>query len=122
DVTRQAKFLSNLDVVARVDENGLVTAGQQRGDAAIMAQFLGRVAVFNAIVPHGTPLADIPGFAANNYVDQLAVDKWKKLGRVPANVCDDTTFLRRVTVDVCGRLPQSDEVREFLVNNSANKR
>jgi hypothetical protein len=122
DVTRQSKFQSNLEVVARVNENGLITATDQSGEAAVMAQYMGQVAVFNAIVPHGQSLAEIPGFTPGNYVDRLAMEKWKKLGLVPSPRCDDATFLRRATIDVCGRLPTSDEVREFLGDSSADKR
>lgn len=122
DVTRQASFSSNLDVVARVGENGLVTATEQSGEAAIMAQFMGQVAVFSAIVPHGTPLKEIPGFTPKSYIDELSVEKWKKLGLLPSPLCDDATFVRRATIDIAGRLPTSDEVREFLANSSDHKR
>ncbi len=54
DVTRQADYASNLDVVARVDEQGLVTAKRLSGEAAIMARYMGQVTVFTAIRPHGS--------------------------------------------------------------------
>jgi hypothetical protein len=122
EVTRQSNFSSNLDIVARVDELGLITAGENRGEAAIMARYMGQVAVFTALAPHGEPLAEVPGFVQRNYVDQLCAEKWKRLGLVPSPVCDDATFIRRVTLDLCGRLPTADEVRAFLADTSAEKR
>ncbi len=62
DVTRQSEYFSNLEVVAHVDGEGLVHAGEQSGEAAIMARYRGEVAVFRALVPHGQPLAAIPEF------------------------------------------------------------
>lgn len=122
DVTRQSEFASNLDVVASVDTMGLVQAHQLSGEAAIMARHMGHVAVFRALVPHGQPLADIPDFKPVNYVDELAVTKWKKLGLRPSPIVDDATFLRRITIDLCGRLPTPDEVRKFVADSSADKR
>jgi hypothetical protein len=122
DVTRQAEYFGNLDVVATVDGDGLVTARQQTGEAALMTRYLGHIAVFRALVPHGEPLADIPDFKPNNYVDELALARWKKLGLRPSPTADDSTFLRRVTIDVCGRLPTADEARAFLADTSPDKR
>ena len=73
DVTRQADYASNLDVVARVDDQGLITANTNSGEAAIMARFMGQVAVFTAIRPHGAPLAAIPDFQPLNDIDRLAI-------------------------------------------------
>jgi hypothetical protein len=122
DVTRQAEYFSNLDVVAMVDRDGLVEARQQSGEAAIMARYVGHVAVFRALVPHGEALASLPDFRPNNYVDELAAAKWKKLGLRPSPSADDATFLRRVTVDLCGRLPTAEEARAFLADGRADKR
>jgi Protein of unknown function (DUF1549)/Protein of unknown function (DUF1553) len=122
DVTRQSEFASNLDVVASVDPTGLVKSHQVSGEAAIMARHMGHVAVFRALVPHGEPLTAIPDFQPINYVDELAVAKWKKLGLRPSPVCDDATFLRRATVDLCGRLPTPAEVKAFLAETAADKR
>lgn len=122
DVTRQAEFFSNLDVVAAVDADALVKAGKESGEAAIMARHMGFVAVFKAIVPHGPPLAEISDFKPNNKIDELAVAKWKKLGLKPSPTCDDATFIRRVTVDLCGRLPTAAEVKAFLEDKSTDKR
>ncbi|MFT4560238.1 MAG: hypothetical protein ACI92S_005635, partial [Planctomycetaceae bacterium] len=75
-----------------------------------------------AIVPHGESLDSIPEFAPNNYVDELAAAKWMKLGLQPSPPSDAATFLRRVTVDLCGRLPTVEETVAFLEDKSGSKR
>lgn len=122
DVTRQSEFFSNLDVVAAVESDGCVTAGEESGEAAVMARHMGFVAVFMAIRPHGPSLTQIPEFKPINRVDEFALAKWKKLGLKPSPTCDDSTFIRRVTVDLCGRLPTAAEVKAFTEDTSADKR
>ncbi len=122
DVTREAQYSSNLDVVAAVGEDGLVTAHEPTGEAAIMARYMGQVSVSRILRPHGAPLSSLPGFTSLNFLDDHCAAKWKKLGLVPSPVCDDATFLRRVTVDVCGRLPTVEESRQFLADSAGDKR
>lgn len=122
DVTRQVDYSSNLDVVATVSPDGLVQTTGQSGEAAIMTRYMGQVAVFMALVPHGEPLKEIANFTPKTEIDRLVVEKWKKLGLKPSLLVNDATFLRRVTLDLCGRLPTSDEARAFLNNASPNKR
>src|SRR6202000_3287755 len=44
------------------------------------------------------------------------------LGVPPSPVCDDTTFVRRVTLDIAGRLPTADEARAFVADADPQKR
>lgn len=122
DVTREAQYSSNLDVVAAVSEDGLVTVHEQTGEAAIMSRYMGQVSVTRILRPQGAPLASLPDFVPVNFVDELAAAKWKKLGIIPSPTCDDATFLRRITVDLCGRVPTVDEARQFLADTAADRR
>jgi hypothetical protein len=80
------------------------------------------VAVFHALVPHGEPLGAFPEFQPIFSIDELSLAKWKKLGLRPSPTCDDATFVRRVTVDLCGRLPSVAEVKAFLADTAPDKR
>ncbi|MCO6455876.1 MAG: DUF1553 domain-containing protein [Pirellulaceae bacterium] len=122
DVTAHAQYATNLDVVATVDDAGWVEARGQSGEAAVMCRYMGQVAVFRAIVPHGQSLSELPGFERRNWIDELAASRWKQLGLAPSPACDDATFLRRVTIDLCGRLPTVDEARQFLDDPANEKR
>lgn len=122
DITAETQFASNLDPVAAVSEQGLVQCTGQTGEATIMARYMGQVAAFRALVPHSSSPVDLSQFVPRNYIDELVAAKWKKLGLQPASRCDDATFLRRVTLDICGRLPTVDEIRGFLADSSNDKR
>jgi hypothetical protein len=122
DVTKQAQFQSNEIAVAAVDTDGLVRTFELSGDATVMARYMGQVTVFRALVPLGKAIAKYPEFPANNYIDTLALARWKKLGIVPSELCSDSEFMRRSTVDLCGRLPTAAEVRAFLADSSSAKR
>lgn len=124
DVTRLTAFQSNEAPVAAVDENGIVTAGQIHGDAAIMARFMGQIAVCEILIPR-TEKVDAEIYAQlprNNFIDDLVWQKLQRLNITPSKGCDDHTFLRRATTDICGRIPTVDEVENFLGDESADKR
>lgn len=121
DVTRDAMYSSNMDVVAVVSDDGYVTANEPTGEAAIMSRYMGQVSVCRILRPQGAPLASLPDFTPKNFIDHLSVEKWKKLGIKPSPACDAPTFLRRVTVDLCGRLPTVAETRSFLDDNGTDR-
>jgi hypothetical protein len=124
DVTHLAKFQTNSEALATVDDFGLVTTGDSPGEAAIMASYLGQVDIFRAIVPQPQPdsSSSFPQQPVLNFIDDLVDDKLRKLNIHPAGLCSDSDFLRRAFLDIIGTLPTATEAREFLAASSQNKR
>ncbi len=120
DVTRLASYEANQPEMAFVHDSGLVKVAATPGEAAVMVRFQGEVAVFRAEIPQGLPVTDTP--AEKNFIDRLAFDRLRVLGIPPSPLCDDATFIRRVTLDISGRLPTESEVEQFLADTNANKR
>jgi hypothetical protein len=55
-------------------------------------------------------------------IDDLMRAEWAKENVTPAPKVDDARWLRRVYIDLVGRVPPSDRVREFLQDSAPDKR
>jgi hypothetical protein len=55
-------------------------------------------------------------------IDKIVADRWAKEGVKPAPAADDAEYLRRLSLDVAGRIPSVSELREFLADTSKDKR
>jgi hypothetical protein len=55
-------------------------------------------------------------------LDRAAAPALQRAGLKPAPLCSDAVFLRRVHVDVIGRIPTLEEVREFAADPASDKR
>ena len=120
DVTRFAQYESNEPEAATVDEDGFVRTTDRPGLAAIMVRYQGHVDVFRATVPLTTQAPPVP--IAGGFIDQQVSVQWNKFGLRPSARCDDGAFLRRITLDLAGRLPTLDETRAFLADTANDKR
>ena len=55
-------------------------------------------------------------------IDQLIGDQLKKVGVKPAPLANDELFMRRVYLDLTGRLPMPADIKDFLKDKSPDKR
>src|SRR5437588_2845390 len=65
-------------------------------------------------------LAGAPLVAAQ--IDTLAGQHWQADGIRPAGLAEDASFLRRLTLDLAGRIPTYREAVAFAADPSPNKR
>jgi hypothetical protein len=120
DVTAAVQFESNDTEMADVTKRGIVSIKSLAGEVAVMARFQGQVAVFRASVPILEGENQWP--EPTNPIDAAVIAQLKSLNIPISNVCDDNTFLRRVTLDLTGQLPTLAEIKQFGSNPSAGKR
>ncbi|MGE0129399.1 MAG: DUF1549 domain-containing protein [Blastocatellales bacterium] len=65
------------------------------------------------------PPQDIP---RKNFIDNIIFDRMAKDNVISAPICTDAEFIRRVYLDITGRIPSAADVAAFLADTNANKR
>ncbi|MCA8963967.1 MAG: DUF1549 domain-containing protein [Planctomycetes bacterium] len=121
DVTDLTLWSSGNDGAVTVDKGGDAQA-QAAGEAALLARFGGlavtaQVLVLTEDTPFSWPLAP-----ATNLVDRAIHDKLQRARVVPAEVCSDEQFVRRVSLDLTGQLPDPAAAAAFVADTAADKR
>jgi hypothetical protein len=66
------------------------------------------------------PVLDAQQLAAR--IDQLIAERWTADGVKPAPLADNAETLRRLYLDLAGRIPRVVEVRDFLDDTAPDKR
>ena len=120
DVTETALYESNDVHMATVSSGGKVKLLDVPGKVAVMIRYEDQVDVFNALIPLGPATEAMP--TPNNFIDERVFASLDEIGLPASELCDDPTFIRRVTLDIAGRLPTLEETRSFLENPSSTKR
>ena len=125
DVTDLVWYGSSNEPTAQVTPAGVVSPGS-RGEAFVMARY--------DTITTGVPLIIVPKDlvftfpdsgskqGGHTWIDELVDAKLASLRIAPSDVCDDETFLRRVTLDLIGLVPTPDERAAWLADTAPGKR
>jgi hypothetical protein len=98
------------------NREGLIRPGGGSAVSALTEQVVG------ALPPGGPPSRSRSSPRAENFIDQHIFTTLTRLGIPPAEPAGDAEFLRRVTLDLTGRIPTTEAVVEFLADTSPDKR
>ncbi len=113
DITREAIFETSNFEVATVSKSGTIEA-VRRGEAAALVRYEGVYATVPVTVignRDGYKWTDSPEF---NFVDTHVNNKLKTTKTLPAELCTDAEFLRRISLDLTGVPPTVEVTRAFL--------
>lgn len=121
DITSLATFMTNNDNSAPITPDGLVTAAAG-GEAFVMARFETHTVGNQVLALPKELMYTAPPIVAVNYVDELVGAKLNKIRILPSTICSDEVFLRRVSIDITGRLPTEEEYTTYMADTDPAKR
>jgi hypothetical protein len=120
DVTAVAIYDAIDKGLVSVTDQGLVTT-TGKGQTAVMVRYDGQAAICAVVVPYRQQM-ELTDWQSNNFIDELAAEKFRNLGLSPSQLCDDATYIRRVFLDCIGSLPAPELVRQFVATDDPEKR
>lgn len=121
DVTHLCAFYSSNDGAATVNPTGEISP-VQRGEAFILARFATLTGGTPVIVRPANSQFRFPSIQPNNYIDELVHARLAKLHIAPSDLSSDSEFLRRVSIDLVGKLPEPEEIAAFEADKDPQKR
>jgi len=122
NVTDLARFRTNDESVAQITKEGVVI-NKGVGDTHIVAFYDNGVTPIPVMRPVSERVGSkYPDVAVRTKLDGHVMQKLRKVGIVPSDVCNDSEFLRRVSLDLTGTLPSPQDVKAFLADKSPDKR
>lgn len=122
DVTDWTVLAAEDDSAVEVDSTAATIRLLRRGRHLVVARYLTEVVPVELLAPLSDDEVDLSTESRRNFVDEEVLGALEML-RLPASpLADDATFLRRVTLDLTGRLPTPRGVVAFLSNDSVDKR
>jgi hypothetical protein len=92
----------------------------RRGTFLLTTALAAATSLFAAATSTDDRFSDIPAIAAK--IDELTARHWSSLQIEPAPPAGDSELLRRLTLDIAGRVPTEKEARAFAADSASDKR
>jgi len=122
EVTDLCRFTSNDEAVAGISAAGVVSS-TDIGDTHVVVAYDRAVVPVPVLRPAKVDVVGVKRPASSGHmIDQLVQQKLDKLGIIPSQLCNDSDFIRRASLDLIGMLPPAERVEQFLADDSPNKR
>lgn len=120
DVTNLAVYDSS-SLFVSVSQSGVATAERFTQTTVTVRYLNQQIPIRLEFVP------DRPNFVNTalepaNVIDEAVFAQLQRLRINPSEICDDTTFLRRVFLDVTGLLPTAERAQKFVSSSEPDKR
>jgi hypothetical protein len=123
DVTQWTVFQPGDPEAVSIQNDGRQFTVHRRGVHVVIARFLDRVLPIRLTVPmHDAKATLASASVPGSRIDQFVDGQLSKLNLPASPPADDWQFVRRVTLDLTGRLPTPDGARGFAEDTSGDKR
>jgi hypothetical protein len=122
DVTRWTVFTPADATAVTIDDSDRTTARVlRRGQHDLIARFLDRVEAIRITFPLSEKPVDLSGEEAKGLIDEEILATLARL-RIPVSPqADDSSYLRRIRLDLTGTLPTPAETQAFVRDSSKDK-
>jgi hypothetical protein len=122
DVTSDVLFTSTDKSAIEIDLTGPSVKISRSGQLIIIARYLDRVVPVEFLVPYSNSQSSTSASASQNLIDREIFGLLKTL-RIPVSQpASDAAYLRRVTLDLTGRLPTYELAEAFPKDPALDKR
>ena len=106
DVTAWTTFVAEDSSAVDIDADAASAEVRRGGRHIVVARYLSEVIPIVLVSPLNNQAVDLSSEPRNNFVDEYVLRLLAELCLPTSPLADDGTFLRRVTLDLTGRLPE----------------
>jgi hypothetical protein len=121
DVTRWTIFHPDDEASVTVENNQATVL--RRGRHVVSARYLDQLVPIEFLVPinEKESVSTLSAGPGTSFIDRRIAQRLKILNLPASGRADDATLLRRIYLDLTGRLPEPQEIRSFLKDKSHGK-